>query len=640
MGLLTCVQNQIPDSYGNDETTFEKRETNPLDVPLDDIAEDLLSFLNEVKSLREAKKEIEKKYEIKKEDGDCWPADDIKRVWGKTRSMDIKSRRRRYWAHVIILQMLKRFKKDHNDTTNDMNKSCETRSGMKENSEDTSSQSIAELETAGAAGGVEQMLGEGKKLSKVSRPTESDSGVASGSQLSASSTDVPPSPAEVNPVTSSSNSETKNAALLNEDEDTDNDNDQRKDVDDYELYVEGMYDPENEIREDDLCSTDDTNQACGKAESIQENSEYKSSQDSDELKTETAAEGVKQVSGGKDPESNYYGQTNIGRQGGTGTQFPSGSQDTAKDVGAVTNQPGADSAAPNYETSMDIDDEYNYICIPLSKFASTSTIESSDANPNTDTHLDYTYQLIDQSPSNTQCIIRTKESYVMLYDTDTKNAKWVYEILNKSTVPFHYKKQTFKKDDTIDDGKQALDSMNGFKDEDKDYVRGHLAAAANHMWCQEAYKDTYLISNMTPQMSNINNGIWKTLENYCRNLIDKVRNVHVYTGPLYQNNDEGSTMKGKAVPTHYFKIVIMEDENGKAKVECYIVENKKKESETTESKKNDICDYSVNLNKIETMSGLTFTHKGDNNRRIEKKTLTCFGENGSKRATIVVNIST
>ncbi len=625
------------------EYVLQEEEINSTDVSLGYVANDLLLFFYEFKKLDNAKKEIEKKYGIEPQEHNCWTEDDIKKAWKETTKEKTKSRRRRHWARVIMLQIVKSFvcdtckqnaaQKNRDATT--VEQGCETTP----NSEDRIIQSNAELETAGAAGGVEQMLGEEKKLSKVSRPTESDSGVASGSPLSASSTDVPPSPAEVNSITSSSNSETRNAALLNEDEDTDNDNDQRKTFDDYELYVEGMYDPENEIWEDVLWSTDDTNQTCEKAVCFEENSEDRSSQDSDEPNTDPA-ETDTQRSGRKRSKSTDCKAI-------AGTESSSGRQDIANDDDVVTNQSGADSAAPNDERIiMDIDDEYNYICIPLSKFGKKPT-ESSDANtnthPNADTNSDYTYQLIDESPICEKCIIRTKESYVMLYDTDTKNDKWVYEILNKSTVPFHYKKQTFKKDETIDNDKQALDSMNGFKD--KDYDRGHLAAAANHMWCQEAYKDTYLISNMTPQVSNINNGIWKTLENYCRNLIDKVRNVHVYTGPLYQNNDEGSTMKGKAVPTHYFKIVIMEDENGKAKVECYIVENKKKESKKTNNptKKREpiyLRDYSVNLNKIETMSGLTFTHKGDNNTRIEKKTLTCTGENGSKRATIVVNIST
>uniref|UniRef100_A0A8C1WL13 Uncharacterized protein n=1 Tax=Cyprinus carpio TaxID=7962 RepID=A0A8C1WL13_CYPCA len=205
-----------------------------------------------------------------------------------------------------------------------------------------------------------------------------------------------------------------------------------------------------------------------------------------------------------------------------------------------------------------------------------------------------------------------KKSYVMLYDTAKKNAKWVYEILNKSTVPYHYKKVTFRKDNNIDDDKQALNSTKGFKD--KDYVRGHLAAAANHMWCQEAYNDTYLISNMTPQIKSINNGIWKTLEYYCRNIIyndDRVRNVHVYTGPLYLNN-EGLTMEEKAVPTHYFKVVIVENVNGKAKVE-YNQEKKKRENIRLKN-------YIVDIEEIEKKSGLPFTHKIDSNK------VTSFGD--------------
>uniref|UniRef100_A0A8C1ZC09 Uncharacterized protein n=1 Tax=Cyprinus carpio TaxID=7962 RepID=A0A8C1ZC09_CYPCA len=268
------------------------------------------------------------------------------------------------------------------------------------------------------------------------------------------------------------------------------------------------------------------------------------------------------------------------------------------------------SVAPSYdENNMEIVDQCNYICIPLSKFCSESTTESPYENTNADMNADtnYNYKLIDQFPSDTQHCMYRKKSYVMLYDTAKKNAKWVYEILNKSTVPYHYKKVTFRKDNNIDDDKQALNSTKGFKD--KDYVRGHLAAAANHMWCQEAYNDTYLISNMTPQIKSINNGIWKTLEYYCRNIIyndDRVRNVHVYTGPLYLNN-EGLTMEEKAVPTHYFKVVIVENVNGKAKVE-YNQEKKKRENIRLKN-------YIVDIEEIEKKSGLPFTHKIDSNKR-------------------------
>ncbi len=85
-----------------------------------------------------------------------------------------------------------------------------------------------------------------KKLSEVSKLTESDSSVASESQLSASSTDVAPSPTEVNPIANSSNSESKNAALVNKNEDTlVNNCEQQKYVVNYELCLADVHDKEN-----------------------------------------------------------------------------------------------------------------------------------------------------------------------------------------------------------------------------------------------------------------------------------------------------------------------------------------------------------------------------------------------------------
>ncbi|KAF4116424.1 hypothetical protein G5714_003913 [Onychostoma macrolepis] len=53
----------------------------------------------------------------------------------------------------------------------------------------------------------------------------------------------------------------------------------------------------------------------------------------------------------------------------------------------------------------------------------------------------------------------------MSYDTETKNAEWVYEILNESTLENTWKEH-------MSFGRNEL--------ENTDYQQGHLAAAANH----------------------------------------------------------------------------------------------------------------------------------------------------------------
>lgn len=180
------------------------------------------------------------------------------------------------------------------------------------------------------------------------------------------------------------------------------------------------------------------------------------------------------------------------------------------------------------------------------------------------------YKLIEGFPSRDE--IRKRKSYVMSYNTNTKNANWVYEILNERTLENKCKEQ-------MSFGKNKLNA---------DYQQGHLAAVANHRWCQEAYHDTYLMSNMIPQLSDLNQGMWKTLEEYCRDLAKTGCNVHVYTGPLYlekrkddyvpkPNPTNPNNSEEKAVPTHLFKVIIVEKNGTVEKLESYMMPNEKSE---------------------------------------------------------------
>ncbi|XDV11339.1 hypothetical protein PO909_000305 [Leuciscus waleckii] len=170
----------------------------------------------------------------------------------------------------------------------------------------------------------------------------------------------------------------------------------------------------------------------------------------------------------------------------------------------------------------------------------------------------------------------------MLYDNQTRNAAWVYEILNKSTLANNNvdERTDFIQDESVHEEFQTPDDVNMFSG--TGYDRGHLAAAANHRWCQRAFDDTYLLSNIIPQQHDFNRGMWKELEEYCREIAktEEVRNVHVYTGPLYLSSDSKKCVEyvivgWKLVPTHLFKVIIVEDKDGKVQVpECYKMPNK------------------------------------------------------------------
>ncbi|XP_058624274.1 endonuclease G, mitochondrial-like [Onychostoma macrolepis] len=362
--------------------------------------------------------------------------------------------------------------------------------------------------------------------------------------------------------------------------------------------------------------------ACGKAESMKGNSEDRSSQSSAELETVEAAGGVKQSSGVNRKSTNSgLNQTSSASQRRSGARFPAESQATRNDPGAPDDQSGTNvSAAESEEAENHTEDETIYIRIPVTVMfgSEPGDVVKPVQSPN---------KLINGFPSNTD--IRKRKSYVMSFDNETNNAKWVYEILNSDSL---------------------VDNCRKLKPFENDYHKGHLAAAANHRWCREANHDTNLFSNIIPQHKKLNQGMWKKLENRCRKIQQKKMecNVHVYTGPLYlrEKNDacfrvrkfrEMNRMGGKVIPTHLFKVIIVENKNGTVEEpECYVMPNEEPEHEN-------LTDYNWDIKNIEAASGLTFIqHRPNANMRDHMKTVTLQGEGGngeSHTVNIYVRIS-
>ncbi|XP_059175316.1 endonuclease G, mitochondrial-like isoform X2 [Physella acuta] len=149
----------------------------------------------------------------------------------------------------------------------------------------------------------------------------------------------------------------------------------------------------------------------------------------------------------------------------------------------------------------------------------------------------------------------------------------------------------------------------------KDYIgsgydRGHLAAAANHRNSTTAMSQTFLLSNIAPQVGEgFNRDAWNTLEKYVRALARRSRNVYVCTGPLYLPRKEPD---GKlyvkyevigenhvAVPTHFFKIIVIENEVGQLELQSYVMPNQP-------LPKVKLHNYLMPLEMIERAAGLNF----------------------------------
>jgi len=181
--------------------------------------------------------------------------------------------------------------------------------------------------------------------------------------------------------------------------------------------------------------------------------------------------------------------------------------------------------------------------------------------------------------------IRSRRDYVVSYDRRNRIPHWVFEHITRESVAKNESvdrtKSSFIEDDSIHEFFRAQKS--DYKGSGFD--RGHMAPAANHRFNQEIMDETFLLSNMAPQVGQgFNRDKWEHLERYVRGLTKIFKNVYVCTGPLYlpRLGEDGKNyvkyqvigQNNVAVPTHFFKVIVGEHESTKdLELEAYVLPN-------------------------------------------------------------------
>lgn len=97
------------------------------------------------------------------------------------------------------------------------------------------------------------------------------------------------------------------------------------------------------------------------------------------------------------------------------------------------------------------------------------------------------------------------------------------------------------------------------------YDRGHQLPSADRLVCREANAQTFYFTNMTPQSSTFNQGIWANIEGTVNGWSDKSDTLYVITGCLMKTSP--STTSDAAgnmcpIPAGYFKGVLRYSKSG------------------------------------------------------------------------------
>ena len=148
--------------------------------------------------------------------------------------------------------------------------------------------------------------------------------------------------------------------------------------------------------------------------------------------------------------------------------------------------------------------------------------------------------------------------FVVRYDTNKKAAILVSErLVANSPVGSLNRINAFKADKRIKNGPQLRDYTKS------GYDRGHLAPSDDASTAQEM-KETFLLTNMTPQNPTLNRKSWARLERRIRTYAAKQSvDTYVINIPIYTKTNVKTIGAGIPVPTGYWKFTVTNKETRK-----------------------------------------------------------------------------
>lgn len=180
------------------------------------------------------------------------------------------------------------------------------------------------------------------------------------------------------------------------------------------------------------------------------------------------------------------------------------------------------------------------------------------------------------------------------YNEKHEQANWVLHLVNKDIAEGVIgRTNDFRPDSLLKKGSADLEDY-----WESGYDRGHLAPSADFRWSFKALSESYLYSNMSPQLPEFNREIWADVENVARRWAIANDEVYIVTGPILKKGlpTIGATNK-ISIPEAYYKI-LLDYKEPEVKGIAFLVPHKGMERNPTE--------FLVSIDSVEKITGIDF----------------------------------
>ena len=199
-----------------------------------------------------------------------------------------------------------------------------------------------------------------------------------------------------------------------------------------------------------------------------------------------------------------------------------------------------------------------------------------------------------------------RKAYVLMHDNTAKIPVWVtYTLTSGHSIGCLKRNNQFAADSLLKKGYRS--ELSDYKN--SNYDKGHIANDEDMSWDKDVQKESFLLSNIVPQLPNFNRGIWKDLEQNIRIWAhNRNADITIYSGPIYNIHSDKKIGNNVIVPNKFYKIII-DDKNRETIAFIF--------PHLSDLKYQDLEKYQVTVHDVEQLTGITFRIP-DNKYKINK----------------------
>lgn len=196
-------------------------------------------------------------------------------------------------------------------------------------------------------------------------------------------------------------------------------------------------------------------------------------------------------------------------------------------------------------------------------------------------------------PTSTTDALVYHKYYTLSYAEKYEQAEWVAYKLDKDHISYIVLERPY----FIQDDKVKTGSADWRNYKDSGYTKGHLLPAADRKFNIEAYNETFLTSNISPQIYEFNAGVWLRLEEKTRYWAQKYDELYVITGGILTSDLETIGYEAVAVPKYFYKI-ILDNREPEIKAIAFLMPHEESDAP--------IYEFVTTIDKIESLTNIDF----------------------------------